>query len=471
MSKHHFDYVLIGTGQAAGTLIADLAERGGSIAVIEGGSVGGTCVNVGCTPTKTLVASAKAAHQAREASEYGIRTGPVEVDFPEVMARMNAIRHDSRDGLRRWLESEDRVTLFNDWARFVGEKEIAVGDEVLTGDTIFINVGGRARVPDIPGLDAVEWLDNRRILELSEVPEHLIIVGGSYIGLEFGQMFRRFGAAVTILERAPRIISREDPDVSEGIRDILEDEGVQFLLNATVDRVAPGDPEGVTVHAATHTDGETEAHAIDGSHLLIAAGRVPNTDRLSPSAGGLETNARGYLTVDKVLRTNMEGVYALGDVNDQSGAFTHTAVNDAEIVLSHLFDGDVPGGARTMDDRTLTYALFTDPPLGRVGLTEQQALDQGINLLKATRPMARIARAKEMGKTKGFVKLLVDADTDRIVGATILGVNGDEIINMFTAFMHSGRPCTAYRSVVLVHPTVSELMPWILDDLTPVEGS
>jgi len=395
----------------------------------------------------------------------------VEVDFPEVMARMNAIRHDSRDGLRRWLESEDRVTLFNDWARFVGEKEIAVGDEVLTGDTIFINVGGRARVPDIPGLDAVEWLDNRRILELSEVPEHLIIVGGSYIGLEFGQMFRRFGAAVTILERAPRIISREDPDVSEGIRDILEDEGVQFLLNATVDRVAPGEPEGVTVHAATHTDGETEAHAIDGSHLLIAAGRVPNTDRLSPSAGGLETNARGYLTADKVLRTNVEGVYALGDVNDQSGAFTHTAVNDAEIVLSHLFDGDVPGGARTMDDRTLTYALFTDPPLGRVGLTEQQALDQGINLLKATRPMARIARAKEMGKTKGFVKLLVDADTDRIVGATILGVNGDEIINMFTAFMHSGRPCTAYRSAVLVHPTVSELMPWILDDLAPVEGS
>ena len=470
-APHHFDYVLIGTGQATSTLISDLIDRGGSIAVIEGREVGGTCVNVGCTPTKTLVASAKAAHRARNAGTYGVNTGSVEIDFERVMDRMNTIRHGSRDGLRDWLESEDAVTLFRDWARFVGEKAIDVGGQRITGDTVFINVGGRARVPDIPGLDSVDWLDNRRILELTAVPDHLIIIGGSYIGLEFGQMFRRFGAEVTIIERAPRIIDREDPDISDGVQSILEDEGIAFVLNAEVDRVASASDGSIEVTATVREDSADTTRTIAGSHLMIGAGRVPNTDRLDPGAGHLETDDRGYLIVDERLRTNVDGVYALGDVNTQPGAFTHTAVNDAEIVLSQLFDGDVPGGRRTVEDRTTTYALFTDPPLGRVGLTEQQALEQGINLLKATRPMGRISRAKEMGETKGFVKLLVDADTDQIVGAAILGVNGDEIINMFTAFMHSGLPCTKYRSVVLAHPTVSELMPWILDDLAPVDAS
>jgi len=465
---HTFDYILLGTGQATSTLLGDLLQRGGTIAVIEGGPVGGTCVNVGCTPTKTLVASAKAAHRARTAGAYGVETGPVEVDFERVMERMNKIRHGSRDGLRGWLESEDAVTLFDGWGRFVGEKEIAVGDTVVTGDTVFINAGARARVPDIPGLDDVDWLDNRRILELSAVPDHLVIVGGSYIGLEFGQIFRRFGAEVTILERAPRIISREAPDISHGVQEILEGEGIEFVLNADVDRVQATAGGGVAVDVTAGRDpGDTQT--VEGSHLLVGAGRVPNTDRLDPDAGGLQTDERGSLVVDETLRTGVDGVYALGDINSQPGAFTHTAVNDAEIVLSHLFDGDVPGGARTVDDRITTYALFTDPPLGRVGLTEQQALDEGISLLKATRPLSRISRAKEMGRTDGFVKLLVDADTDQIVGAAILGVNGDEIINMFTAFMHSGKPCTAYRSVVLAHPTISELMPWILDDLSPVE--
>jgi pyruvate/2-oxoglutarate dehydrogenase complex dihydrolipoamide dehydrogenase (E3) component len=465
---HTFDYVLLGTGQATSTLIGDLLQRGGTIAVIEGGPVGGTCVNVGCTPTKTLVASAKAAHRARTAGPYGVETGPVEIDFERVMERMNDIRHSSRDGLRGWLESEDAVTLFDDWGRFVGDKEIAAGDTVLTADTIFINAGARARVPDIPGLDDVDWLNNRRILELSAVPDHLVIIGGSYIGLEFGQIFRRFGAEVTILERSSSIIAREDPDVSRSLQEILEDEGIEFVLDADVNRVRATPEGGVAVDVTAGS--ASEPQTVTGSHLLVGAGRVPNTDRLDPEAGGLETDRRGALVVDAVLRTNVDGVYALGDVNSQPGAFTHTAVNDAEIVLSHLFDGDVPGGARTVDDRITTYALFTDPPLGRVGLTEQQALDAGINLLKATRPMSRISRAKEMGRTEGFVKLLVDADTDQIVGAAILGVNGDEIINMFTAFMHSGKPCTAYRSVVLAHPTISELMPWILDDLSPVEA-
>ena len=465
---HTFDYVLLGTGQATSTLIGDLLQRGGTIAVIEGGPVGGTCVNVGCTPTKTLVASAKAAHRARTAGPYGVETGPVEIDFERVMERMNDIRHSSRDGLRGWLESEDAVTLFDDWGRFVGDKEIAAGDTVLTADTIFINAGARARVPDIPGLDDVDWLNNRRILELSAVPDHLVIIGGSYIGLEFGQIFRRFGAEVTILERSSRIIAREAPDISRGVQEILEDEGIEFVLDADVNRVRATSDDGVAVDVTAGS--ASEPQTVAGSHLLVGAGRVPNTDRLDPEAGGLETDRRGALVVDAMLRTNVDGVYALGDINSQPGAFTHTAVNDAEIVLSHLFDGDVPGGARTVDDRITTYALFTDPPLGRVGLTEQQALDAGINLLKATRPMSRISRAKEMGRTEGFVKLLVDADTDQIVGAAILGVNGDEIINMFTAFMHSGKPCTAYRSVVLAHPTISELMPWILDDLSPVEA-
>lgn len=469
MATRAFDYVLIGTGQATGTLIGDLLGRGGSIAVIEGREVGGTCVNVGCTPTKTLIASATAAHRARTAEDYGVTTGPVEIDFERVMARMNEIRHSSRDGLRDWLASEAAVTFFHDWGRFIGKKEIAVDGTVITGDTIFINVGARARVPDIPGLDAVDWLDNRRILELSDVPDHLVIIGGSYVGLEFGQMFRRFGAEVTVLERAPRIITREDPDISDALQEILEDEGLQFVVNAEVDRVRAKDDGAIAVELSVGQDGEASSRTVTGSHLLVGAGRVPNTDRLDPAASQIETNDRGEIVVDEVLQTSVDGVYALGDVNSTRGAFTHFSVNDAEIVLSHLFDGDVPGGTRTVSDRTLTYALFTDPPLGRVGLTEQQALDQGIHLLKATRPMSRIARAKEMGRTEGFVKLLVDGDTDQIVGAAILGVNGDEIINMFTAVMHSGVPCTEYRSVVFAHPTVSELMPWILDDLSPVD--
>lgn len=496
MADHTFDYVLLGTGQATGTLVADLVDRGGSIAVIEGGQIGGTCVNYGCTPTKTLVASAKAAHDARTAIDYGVQTGPVDVDFERVMDRMNDLRHGSRDGLRRWLESEETVTLFHGWGRFIGDHEIAIrpvsADEpradgldtngtgaesptTIVGKTIFINVGARARVPDMPGLDTVDWLDNRRILELSEVPRHLIIVGGSYIGLEFGQVFHRLGAEVTVLERSSRIIGREDPDVSEALLQILKDEGLEFVLDAQVERVQSGADGQVTVeltvnptNAGTNSDTAEETRMVRGSHLLIGAGRTPNTDRLGLDAAHIDTNDRGQIIVNDVLETSAEGVYALGDVNSTMGAFTHTSVNDAEIALSHLFDGDVPGGRRTVSDRILTYALFTDPPLGRVGLTEQQALDRGIDLLKATRPMERISRAKEMGKTDGFVKLLVDAETDQIVGAALLGANGDEIINMFTAVMHSGVPCTEYRSVVFAHPTISELMPWILDDLRPV---
>ncbi|WP_022835867.1 mercuric reductase [Salisaeta longa] len=466
MADHAYDYVLLGTGQATGTLIADLLTRGGSIAVIEGGDVGGTCVNVGCTPTKTLVASAKIAHKARTASEYGVETGPVSVDFDTVMERMNSIRHGSRDGLRGWLTSEEAVTFYHDWGRFVGEKAIAVGDATITAETIFVNVGARARVPSIDGLDDVDWLDNRRILELDAVPEHLVIVGGSYIGLEFGQVFRRFGAEVTILERADRLIGREDPDVSAAVREMLEDEGINIVCQAEAAHVTQADDGTIAVDLAA-SDGEA-ARTVAGSHLLIGAGRVPNSDRIDAAAGGLALNDRGEIVVNDVMQTGVEGVYALGDVNSAPGAFTHTSVNDTEIALSYLFGGDVPGGVRTVDDRTLTYALFTDPPLGRVGLTEQQALDEGINLLKATRSMDRISRAKEMGETKGFVKILVDADTSQLVGASVLGANGDEIISLFATIMHAEMPYDEFRTIVLAHPTISELMPWTLDSLEAV---
>lgn len=453
MTPERFDHILIGTGQATGTLVGEL-PKDESIAIVEGGKIGGTCVNYGCTPTKTLVASAKVAHMARRGSEYGVGTGDVHVDFGRVMERMNTLRNSGSEGLQKWLESEDRVTLIRAWAEFEGPKAVRAGDRLLTADRIYINVGGRARALPIDGLEDVDWLDNERILELDDVPEHLIVVGGSYIGLEFAQMFRRFGAEVTVIEAAPQIMFREDEDIAETAQEILEDEGIAFRVGATLESVRRVG-SGVEADLA---NGET----IAGSHLLLAVGRVPNTQRLNLGAAGIETDDKGYIAVDERTMTSVDGVFALGDVNGH-GAFTHTAVNDAEIALD-----TIRGGDRKLSDRISTYAMFTDPPLARVGLAEKEAVEQGYNVLKATRAMKRISRAKEMGETRGMVKLLVDADTDLILGATILGVSGDEVINMFTAFMYSGRPCREYRKAVFVHPTVSELMPWILDDLEPV---
>ena len=453
----HFDHVLVGTGQATGTLIAGLTGRGESIAVIEGAEIGGTCVNTGCTPTKTLLASARTAHVARGAPAYGVLTGKVEIDFARVMARMNEIRHGSRDGLKSWLEGLDDVTLFRSWARFKGPRRLCVGEGAIEGERIYLNVGARAREPRIPGAEDVLWLHNRSILELTELPEHLVIAGGSYIGLELGQVFRRFGSRVTVI--APDVMPREDEDVAARARDILEAEGIEFRLGAMVEGLASRADGSVEV--ACRSDDRIET--VGGSHVLFAIGRHPNVDRLDLEAAGIETDERGYIQVDDHLRTNVEGVFALGDVNGQ-GAFTHTSVNDAEILLDTL-----DGGPRSLSDRIPIYGMFIDPPLGRIGMTEREARECGHRVLKATREMKRISRAKEMGETDGFVKLLVDADTDLVLGVSILGVHGDEIINMFAAIMYSGIPCHEYRKVVLVHPTVSELMPWILDDLEPVD--
>ena len=452
----HFQHAILGTGQATGTLLGDLLPTGDSIAVIEGDRIGGTCVNTGCTPTKALVASAKVAHMVRRAPEYGVQANGVEIDFAAVRARMNAIRDNS--GMVSWISSAKSVSLFEDWGRFEGPRQIRVGDESITADRIYINAGARPRVPEIPGLETVPWLDNSRILELTELPEHLIVLGGSYIALEFSQIFRRFGARVTVIERGPQLVFREDADIAESIKDILELEGIDFCLESSVVGVAL-DGSGVAVTIAQGGD----ERLLTGSHFLVAVGRVPNSVLLDAEAAGIQLDERGFIEVDDFCQTSAEGVFALGDINGH-GAFTHTSVNDAEIVLDQM-----RGGTRRLSDRIPVYGLFIDPALGRVGMTEREAVAKGHNVLRATRPMSQINRAKEMGETLGFAKLLVDGDTDQILGAAILGPGGDEIINMFAAYMYSGLPCKSYRKSVLVHPTISELMPWMLDTLKPVE--
>ncbi|MEN0004005.1 MAG: mercuric reductase [Bacteroidota bacterium] len=454
-----YDHIILGTGQATGTLLGKLIPTGDSIAVIEAAKVGGSCVNYGCTPTKTLVASAKAFHQAKRGDFYGFSANDLQLDYAKVRARMNAVRNGSSDGLRNWMEGAENVDLIEGFGTFTGPKTIKVGEQELSGGNIYINVGTSPRVPSISGIDQVPWLDSARLLDQETLPKHLIILGGGYIGAEFAQVYRRFGAGVTIVQRAEQLMPREDKDVADAIQAVLEEEGVRVICGA--DAIAVEHKNGNTQLGLITASGEI---TVEGSDLLIAIGRVPNTAKLNLDAAGIAVNKRGYIEVDDYCRTGVEGVFALGDVNGQ-GAFTHTSVNDAEIVLDYLFGGD-----RKISDRIPIYGLFTDPPLGRVGLSEKEALAAGKKVLKATHPMAEISRAKEMGETKGFAKLLVDGETDLILGAAILGVGGDEIINMFAAIMHSQIPCRNYRKVVLVHPTVSELMPWILDGIKEAMG-
>ncbi len=454
----HFDHLIIGTGQATGTLLGKLIPTKTAIGVIEAHKVGGSCVNYGCTPTKTLVASAKAFHQANRGDFYGFDTGNLNLNFAKVRERMNRIRNGSSDGLKSWMENTSNVTLIFGSAKFTDDKQVAVNGEIYTADNIYINVGTRPSAPPITGLDKVDWLDSARLLNLEKVPKHLLIIGGGYIGAEFAQVFRRFGAKVSIIQRGSQLMPREDGDVADAVKEILEEEGITVYCNATTKEITQTNDQKkveIVVDGAVKT--------LYGDQLLVAAGRMPNSDTLSLEHTKIKTNERGYIEVDNYCETAVQGVYAVGDVNGHGG-FTHTAVNDAEIVLDKLF-----GGNRTLDGRIMIYGLFTDPPLGRVGMTEKAAIEKGIQVLKATRPMNKISRAKEMGETKGFAKLLVDAETDLIIGASILGVGGDEIINMFATIMHSNIPCRHYRKVVLVHPTVSELMPWVLDGIKEVQ--
>ena len=461
MTARSFDAIIVGAGQAGPALAGRLSMAGMSVAIVERHLVGGTCVNTGCKPTKTLVASAYAAHTARRGADYGFAAGPVTVDMPAVAARARKVILDSRRGNEDWLAGLERVELIRGHARFTGPKVVAVDGVELTAPRIFLNVGGRANVPDMPGLADVTVLTNTDMVALEELPRHLVVVGGSYIGLEFAQMMRRFGAEVTIVERMDRLIAREDPDVSEEVRAILEREGITVRTGANCIGFAP---HGSDVVVTVRCDSD-DSPAI-GSHVLMAVGRRPNTDDLGLEAAGIATDARGYITVDDRLETNVPGVWALGDCNGR-GAFTHTAYNDFEIVAANLLDGE----DRRVSQRLTGYALYIDPPLGRVGMTDAEAAKSGRRLLHATRLMARVGRAVEKGEAQGFMKVVADADTRRILGAAILGTGGDEAIHGILDMMNADQTVDTLRWAVPIHPTVSELIPTLLLDLKGDEKS
>ena len=453
-----FDAIVVGAGQAGPALAGRLTAAGQTVAVIERHLFGGTCVNTGCMPTKTMVASARAIHLARRGDEYGFSIdGEVRVDMARVQARAAAVSATSRSNVRQWLDGLDGCTVIEGHARFVSPDTLAVGEERLSAPRIFLNVGGRAAVPPLPGIDQVPFLTNTGILQLTEVPEHLVVIGGSYIGLEFAQMFRRFGARVTVVEKGPRLVSREDEAVSDAIREIVEGEGIAVRTGAECIRLAPH-AEGAAV-GVDCTEGEPK---IAASHVLLAVGRRPNTDDLGLDVAGVATDARGYITVDDHLATSVPGIFAIGDCNGR-GAFTHTAYNDFEIVAANLLDG----ADRRVSDRVPGYALFIDPPLGRVGMTLTEARETGRPLLVATRPMSRVGRAVEMGETQGFMSVVVDAGTRRILGAGILGVNGDEAIHGLLDAVNAGTPYDVLQWSVPIHPTVSELIPTLLGSLAP----
>ncbi len=459
-----FDAIIIGAGQAGPALAARLTAAGQTVAVIERKLFGGTCVNTGCMPTKTLVASAYAAHLARRAADYGVTLGgPVGIDMKRVKARQQGVVHNARNGVETWLKGMKGCTVFEGHARLESATTVRVGDALLGARQIFINVGGRANVPDMPGVDQVAYLTNTSMMQIDTVPKHLVIVGGSYIGLEFAQMFRRFGAEVTVVEMGPRLIQREDPEISQAIQDILEAEGIAVRLNAECISFAPCE-EGVCVRVSC----EAGAPQVTGSDLLLAVGRKPNTDDLGLEAAGVATDKRGYITVDDQLRTSVPGIWAMGDCNGK-GAFTHTAYNDYEIIAANLLDANLQDkGPRKVSDRLTAYALYIDPPLGRVGMTEAEVRASGRPALVGTRPMTRVGRAVEKGETQGFMKVVVDAETQQILGAAILGLNGDEAIHGILDIMYAKAPYTTLQRAVHIHPTVSELIPTVLGDLNPL---
>lgn len=457
METEDFDAIVVGAGQAGPAIAARCSREGLRTAVIERHHFGGTCVNVGCVPTKTLVASARAVRLAQRGAEFGFDVGGLRVDMARVMARKNGIVQKSREGVESWMRGLKGTEVIVGHARFVGPATLEVGGRRLTAPRIFLNVGGRAVRPALPGIDDVPTLDNVSVMELDTVPEHLVVVGGSYIGLEFAQMMRRFGAQVTVVERSARLLPREDPDVSDGIRAILEAEGVRFELGAECLSLARAG-DRIVVGAACGT-----GEGIAGSHVLLAAGRQPNTEDLGLELAGIRTDARGFIVVDDQCRTSAEGIWAVGDCNGR-GAFTHTAWNDHEIVVANLFDQD----PRCIGDRIPCYALFIDPALGRIGMSETEAVASGKRLLRAKMPMQRVGRAREAGEVQGFMKVIVDADSQLILGAAILGLNGDEVVHSLLDVMAARQPYTVISRAVHIHPTVTELVPTLLQQLKPV---
>ncbi len=454
-----FDAIIIGTGQAGPSLAARFAGAGKTVAIIERHKFGGTCVNTGCIPTKTMVASAYAAHVARRGGEYGFSVnGDVRVDMKRVKARKDAVSGRSNKGVVEWLRGLKNCTVIQGHARFQSSNTIVVNDEKLQADKIYINVGGRASVPEMPGIHDVPFLTNSSMMEVDFLPGHLVIVGGSYVGLEFAQMYRRFGSEVTIVEMGPRLIGREDEDVSQAMREIMEAEGIQIRLNAKCISLAMrGNAVAV---GAECKEGSPE---VLGTHVLIAVGRVPNTGDLGLERAGVATDQRGYITVDDQLQTNVPGIWALGDCNGR-GAFTHTSYNDYEIVADNLFNAD----HRRVSDRIQAYALYTDPPLGRCGMTDAEIGKSGRPALVAKYPMSRVSRAFEKGETQGFIKITVDAETKQILGAAILGTGGDEVIHVLLDIMYARAPYTVIQRAMHIHPTVAEYLPTVLSKLEPL---
>jgi pyruvate/2-oxoglutarate dehydrogenase complex dihydrolipoamide dehydrogenase (E3) component len=455
-----YDAIVIGTGQAGPSLAVRLAATGMKVAIVERKRFGGTCVNNGCIPTKTLIASARTAHVARRAGDYGVTIpGSITVDMKKVKARKDAVVRQSSGGLQKWLRNTQNLTVIQGHARFADAHRVRVGDELLEADKIFINVGGRASIPPLRGIDEVRYLNNSTMMDVDFLPEHLIAIGGGYVGLEFAQMYRRFGSEVTVVEMAQRLVKREDEDISDNIKTILEGEGITVRLNAEcIAFEKRGDKVAVQVDCS---EGDK---TVIGSHVLLAVGRVPNTNDLGVENAGIEVDKRGYIQVDDQLRTNVPGIYALGDCNGR-GAFTHTAYNDYEIVVANLFDGD----NRRVSDRITAYALYIDPPLGRAGMTEAEVRKSGRKALIGKRSMTRVGRAVEKGETDGFMKVLVDDETKKILGASLLGIECDEVIHSILDVMYANAPYTVIQRAVHIHPTVSELIPTMLGELKPFE--
>ena len=455
-----FDAIIIGTGQSGPSLAARMTREGMKTAIIERKLFGGTCVNVGCIPTKALVASARAAYMARRGADFGVAIdGSITVDMKKVKARKDAVVRQSNEGVTNWLRNMENLTVYEGHGRLESANSVRVNGDVLEAGKIILNVGARASVPDMPGVNDVDCFTNSSVMEVDFLPEHLVIIGGSYIGLEFAQMYRRFGSRVTVVQRGGRLIEREDEDVSQAVKEILENEGVEVRLNAECTSFENrGDRVAIT---ASCDPGPVE---VVGSHVLLAVGRRPNTHDLGLDKAGVETNGRGFIVVDDQLRAGVPGIWAIGDVNGRA-AFTHTSYNDYEILAANMFDDD----PRRVSDRVTTYGLFIDPPLGRTGLTERQVRESGRKALIGKMMMSRVGRARERSETQGFMKVLIDAETEKILGAAILGIGGDEVIHSVLDVMYADAPYTVIQRAVHIHPTVTELIPTMLGDLKPLQ--
>jgi pyruvate/2-oxoglutarate dehydrogenase complex dihydrolipoamide dehydrogenase (E3) component len=441
-----FDAIIVGTGQAGKPLSYALADLGWKVALIERAELGGSCINTGCTPTKTMVASAQVAHYARDAVRWGVRVSGVEVDLPAVVARKNQVVQNARTSIQKRIDARPNIKLVRGPARFIAPNQVQVGAEVFESEKIFINTGTRPAIPQIPGLNAVPFLTNATIMELQAVPEHLLVLGGGYIGLEFGQMFRRFGSRVTIIHNGERILPREDPDIASALQTALEAEGIVLRMNVETKRVENGDG---AIALTVESGGSSEI--LQGSHLLVATGRKPNTDDMGLETAGILTGSRGYIKVNGRLETNVPGIWALGDVKG-GPAFTHISYNDYQIAYANIIEGK----NLTIEHRYLPYALFTDPPLGRVGITESEARASGRKFKMGTFPMSSVARAIERDETAGLMKIIVDAENDRILGAAILGSEGGETVQILGAMILAGAPYTVLKGAVYIHPTLAE---------------